>query len=147
VIKIVVGVLLLLLALKQFRSRPRDGVEPSLPKWMSAIDSMTAGRSLVLGFVLSALNPKNLLMGIAAGLAIGSGGLSVGEGVVVIAVFTIIAASTVAIPVIGYLAASARLAGPLEALRTWLVHNNATVMAILLLVIGVVVIGKGIASF
>jgi threonine/homoserine/homoserine lactone efflux protein len=113
---------------------------------MSAIDSMTAGRSLVLGFVLSALNPKNLLMGIAAGLAIGSGRLSVGEDVVVIAVFTIIAASTVAIPVIGYLAASARLAGPLEALRTWLVHNNATVMAILLLVIGVVVIGKGIAS-
>jgi hypothetical protein len=39
------------------------------------------------------------------------------------------------------------MAGPLESLRTWLVHNNATVMAVLLLVIGVVVIGKGIGSF
>ena len=32
-------------------------------------------------------------------------------------------------------------------LRVWLVRNNATVMSILLLVIGVVIIGKGIADF
>ena len=37
--------------------------------------------------------------------------------------------------------------GPLESLRVWLVHNNAIVMAVLLLVIGVVLIGKGIGSF
>jgi predicted phage tail protein len=36
------------------------------------------------------------------------------------------------------------MAKPLESLRTWLVHNNATVMAVLLLVIGVTMIGKGI---
>jgi len=49
--------------------------------------------------------------------------------------------------VIGYLIASARLAGPLDRLRGWLVENNATIMAVLLLVIGVVLIGKGIAHF
>jgi hypothetical protein len=38
------------------------------------------------------------------------------------------------------------MAGPLESLRGWLVHNNATVMAVLLLVIGVSVIGKGIGN-
>jgi hypothetical protein len=53
----------------------------------------------------------------------------------------------VIIPVIGYLIASARLAGPLDKLREWLVENNATIMAVLLLVIGVAVIGKGIGSF
>ena len=68
-------------------------------------------------------------------------------GMVVILVFTLIAASSVAVPVIAYLVASARMAGPLESLRAWLVHNNATVMAVLLLVIGVVVIGKGIGNF
>ncbi|HVK45705.1 MAG TPA: GAP family protein, partial [Micropruina sp.] len=57
------------------------------------------------------------------------------------------AAASVAVPVIGYLAASAAMAAPLESLRTWLVHNNATVMAVLLLVIGVTMLGKGIASF
>ncbi|MEF2977198.1 GAP family protein [Subtercola sp. YIM 133946] len=147
VIKIVLGALLLLLAIRQWRSRPHGDTEPALPKWMSAIDTMTPVRGLVLGFLLSGLNPKNLLMGVAAGVAIGSGGLTVGSDVVAIVIFTVIAASTVAVPVFGYLVASTRLAGPLEALRTWLVHNNSTVMAVLLLVIGVVMIGKGIGSF
>jgi hypothetical protein len=84
---------------------------------------------------------------LAAGVIVGTAGLAVGEAAVVILVFVLIAASTVAIPVIAYLVASKRMAGPLEALRGWLVHNNATVMAVLLLVIGVVVIGKGIGSF
>lgn len=146
-IRIVLGALLLVLAGRQWRSRPTGGEEPALPKWMAAIDTMTAPRAIALGFLLSALNPKNLLMGVAAGVAIGSGGLSAGETAVAIGVFTVIAASTVAIPVVGYLLAAQRVAGPLELLRTWLVHNNATVMSILLLVIGVVVIGKGIAAF
>jgi Sap, sulfolipid-1-addressing protein len=66
---------------------------------------------------------------------------------VVIIIFVLLAACTVIIPVIGYLIASARLAGPLDKLREWLVENNATIMAVLLLVIGVAVIGKGIGSF
>lgn len=147
VIKLILGALLLLLALKQWRARPHGDAEPPLPKWMAAIDTMTAVRALALGFILSGLNPKNLLMGVGAGVAIGSGGLTVGEDVVAIVVFTVIAASTVAVPVIGYLVASEKLAAPLETLRKWLVHNNSTVMAVLLLVIGVVMIGKGIGSF
>jgi hypothetical protein len=59
----------------------------------------------------------------------------------------VIAAASVAIPVIAYLVASKRMSGPLESLRGWLVQNNATVMAVLLLVIGFVLIGKGIQSF
>ena len=146
-VKIVLGLLLLLLAAKQWRSRPTGDTEPPLPGWMAAIDTMTAARALVLGFLLSAVNPKNLLMAAAAGVAIGSADLSLNGSVVAVAVFTLIAASTVAVPVIAYLLASAKMAAPLDSLRTWLVHNNSTVMAVLLLVIGVVLVGKGISSF
>lgn len=147
VIKIVLGIGLLLLAVRQWRTRPAEGAEPAMPKWMSAIDTMNPGRGLVLGFLLSGLNPKNLLMSVAAGVAIGSAALPPGEATVAVIVFTVIAAATVAVPVIAYLAATTRMAGPLGSLRTWLLHNNATVMAVLLLVIGVVLIGKGIGSF
>lgn len=146
-IKLLLGVALLLLAVRQWRSRPVPGEDAALPKWMAAIDQMTAGRAFVLGFLLSAVNPKNLIMAVAAGVIIGTGGLSIGEASVAILVFVLIAASSVAVPVIAYLVASTRMAGPLEALRGWLVRNNATVMALLLLVIGILVIGKGIASF
>ncbi|MFF2272773.1 GAP family protein [Agromyces sp. NPDC058136] len=146
-VKIILGALLLLLALKQWRSRPAPGEEAALPKWMSAIDQLNAGKGAGLGFLLSAVNPKNLLMAAGAGVVIGTGGLSVGETTVAVVVFTVIAGCSVAIPVIGYLLAAKRMAGPLESLRGWLVHNNATVMAVLLLVIGVVMVGKGIGSF
>ncbi|MCI0158452.1 GAP family protein [Leifsonia shinshuensis] len=146
-IKLILGALLLLLALRQWRSRPKDGEAAALPKWMGAIDSMTAGRGFVLAFILAAVNPKNLLLAAGAGVAIGTAGLSAGSTTVVIVVFALVACCSVAIPVIGYLVAADALRGPLDSLRGWLVQNNATVMAVLLLVIGVVLIGKGIASF
>jgi threonine/homoserine/homoserine lactone efflux protein len=146
VIKIVLGALLLLLAVKQWRNRPAKGEQAALPKWMAAIDTMTPAKALVLGFLLAAVNPKNLLMAASAGLVVGGASLSLGQTIAVIAVFTVIAASTVLGPVIAYLAASAKMAEPLERLREWLVDNNAAIMAVLLLVIGVSVVGKGIAS-
>ena len=102
---------------------------------------MTTGRATFLGFLLSAANPKNLLMAIGAGLVIGAGGLTPGEATVAIAIFVLVAASTIAIPVIAYLVASKRMTAPLESLRDWLVQNNATVLTVLLLLLGVVVIG------
>ena len=147
VIKIILGALLLFLAIKQWRARPATGEEAIMPKWMSAIDSMTAGKALGLGFLLSAVNPKNLLLAIAAGVIVGGAGLTVSQMTVVIIIFVLLAASTVLVPVVGYLIASARLAGPLDKLREWLVDNNAVIMAVLLLVIGVSMIGKGLASF
>jgi hypothetical protein len=145
-IGIVLGVLVLLLALKQWRGRPRPGEEAALPAWMSAIDTMTVGRALILGFLLAAVNPKNLLMAAGAGVIVGAAGLSGGDIVIAIAVFVLIAASSVAVPVLGYLLAASKIAAPLDRLRVWLVQNNATVMAVLLLVIGVVMVGKGIGK-
>lgn len=147
VIQIVLGALLLLLSVRQFRSRPKPGEEPKLPKWMQAIDKVTFTKALGLGFLLSAVNPKNLLLAIGAGSAIGTAGLDGGESAGVIAVYTLIAACTVLVPVVGYLLAAERLRGPLDALRGWLGRENAVIMGILVLVIGVDLIGKGIAAF
>lgn len=146
-VQLILGALLLLLALRQWRGRPKPGEDPVLPKWMKAIDTITFPVALGLGFLLSAVNPKNLLLAAAAGTDIGSAGLETGDVIAVIAVFTLIAASTVLIPVVAYLIAAARLRGPLDALRGWLTKENALIMAVLLLVIGVTLIGKGLASF
>lgn len=147
VIHLILGVLLVLLALRQWRRRPKAGEEPALPKWMQAIDHVTFPKALGLGFLLSAVNPKNLLLAAAAGNDIGAADLDTGSIAGTIAVFTLIAASTILIPVVGYLIAASRLQGPLDSLRGWLAKENAVIMAVLLLVIGVDVIGKGIAAF
>lgn len=146
-IQLILGAILLLLAVRQWRSRPKPGESPALPAWMHAIDSFNVVKALGVAFLLSGVNPKNLLLGAAAGVIVGDAALDAGATVIVIAVYTVIAAITVAVPVIGYLIASARLAEPLAALRDWLQNENAVIMAVLLLVLGVTLIGKGIASF
>ena len=107
---------------------------------------MTPGKALVLGLLLSAVVPKNLLLALSAGVIVGEAGLSVGEATLVIIVFTAIATSTVAVPVVAHLVAPARMRGPFERLREWLVQNNVTIMVLLLLMIGVVMIGNSLAS-
>src|SRR5580693_972906 len=42
-IKIVLGVLLLLVAARQFRSRPHGDEQAQMPKWMTTIDKITPG--------------------------------------------------------------------------------------------------------
>jgi hypothetical protein len=148
-IKIGLGVLLLLMAIKQWRGRPTRAVEPALPTWMKAIDTLTAAKGAGLGFLLSALNPKNLIMAAGAGVIIGgtAASLETGAEVLSIAIFTVIAAASVAGPVIAYLVASDKMAGPLESMHQWLINENAAVLAVLLLVIGVAMVGKGLGSF
>ncbi|WP_019146307.1 GAP family protein [Aeromicrobium massiliense] len=146
VVKLVLGVVVLLLAVQQWRGRPRAGQNVELPGWMAAIDKVTPVRAGGLGALLSGLNPKNLALGVAAGVAIGGGGLSGGQAVGAAAVFVVLAASSVAVPVLGYLVAADRLRGPLDELRTWLTAHNAAVMTVLLLVIGVAMVGKGLAG-
>jgi Sap, sulfolipid-1-addressing protein len=146
VIKMVIGVLLVVLALRQWRGRPAEGDQVELPKWMAGVDSMMPGRALVLGLLLSAVVPKNLLIALAAGVIVGEAGLSVGQASVVIVGFTAIATSTVAVPVIANVVAPSQTRGPFETLREWLVQNNVTIMVLVVFVIGVVMIGNGVAS-
>ncbi|HVW44325.1 MAG TPA: GAP family protein [Amycolatopsis sp.] len=145
-IKIALGLILAALAARSWRSRPRGDEEPALPKWMAAIDTFTPAKAGGLGFLLSAVNPKNLAMTIAAGVTAGGASLPVGQIVVALAVFTVVAASTVGGPVIVYAAAADRITKRLESLRGWLVRDNAVVTAVLLLTIGFVMLGKGVGG-
>jgi threonine/homoserine/homoserine lactone efflux protein len=147
VIKLLLGVLLVLVAIRQWRGRPREGATAATPKWMSAIDSITPVKAIGLGLLLSAANPKNLMMGISAGVTIGTAKLTVGGVVLAIAIFVVIAILTIAIPVLAYVIAPNAVKPVLQRMRGWLVENNAIVMAVLLVVIGVASIGKGIAAF
>jgi threonine/homoserine/homoserine lactone efflux protein len=113
---------------------------------MAGVDSMSPGKALVLGVLLSAVVPKNLLIALSAGLIVGEAEFSGGQAALVIVLFTAIATSTVAVPVVAHLVASARMRGPFEKLREWLVDNNVAIMGVVLLVIGVVLIGDSIAS-
>ena len=146
VLQLLLGAAAVLLGIQQWRKRPRPGDEPTLPSWMAAIDSMTAGRALGLGALLAAANPKNLTLCLAGGATIGGAALSTTDTVTVLVVFVVIASSSVVVPVLAFLLAHDRMQQPLDDMRQWLTVNNATVMSVLLLVIGFAILGKGLGG-
>ena len=74
VLKLVLGIALLVLAARQWRSRPAAGGEAEMPGWMNSVDHFTAGRSAALGVALAAINPKNLILVIGGAAAIAQTG-------------------------------------------------------------------------
>jgi threonine/homoserine/homoserine lactone efflux protein len=144
-VKLVIGALFLFLGIRQWRGRPRDGEQPAMPAWMASIDEFTAAKAFGLALLLSAVNPKNLGLTIAAAAAISSVGLGAGQEAVAAAVYVLIASITVIVPVVGYLLAPERAAPLLDTMKAWLMANNATIMAVLFVVLGAKVLGDGIA--
>lgn len=111
---------------------------------MERIDELRPAAAFGLGFLLSAANPKNLLLAGAAGVSLGALQLSTSETVGAVAVFTVLAALTVTVPVVAYLIAGKRLDPMLDTTKAWLINNNAAVMAVLLLVFGANLLGDAL---
>src|SRR5262249_51322938 len=129
--QIVLGALLLLFAVRQWRKRPKPGEEPEMPRWMSAVDHFSAPQAAGLGFVLSAVNPKNLILTLAAATSIAATNLPGTDQVIAFVVYALIATLGVAAPLIVYFTMGARAQAILDDLKTWLAHNNAAIMAVI----------------
>ena len=63
-LQLVVGILLLVAAIRRFRGRPQAGEVAPPPKWLKGIDSFTPGKSLGIGAGIGAANPKNIAVSI-----------------------------------------------------------------------------------
>jgi threonine/homoserine/homoserine lactone efflux protein len=141
------GLLLLALAVKQWRGRPGADEEKPLPGWMRTIDEFTSVKAGAAGFALSALNPKNLLLVVAAAAEIADVGLAVGEEVVVLLVFVLLASAGVLTPLILSLALGERSQGMLDGLRGRMARHNSAIMAVLFLLIGAKLVGDAVSGF
>jgi MFS family permease len=143
--KLVLGLLFLFLAVRQWRKRPAPGTAPPMPKWMTSLDRFTPGRSFAVAAALSGLNPKNLMLNLAAAATIAQSALPGTQQALVLGVFIVVASLGVIAPYVVYLGMGDRAAATLDGWKAWLVANNAAVMAVLFLVFGFVLIGKGLA--
>jgi len=141
--RIVLGAALIVLGIRQWLARRTP--KPS-PAWMQRIESATPRRAVRIAVVLAYANPKVLLLTAAAGLSIGAAELDAGGTAVALAVFTGVAAISVAVPVLLYAVRGERMLGPLTRVRDWLERNNAVVMSIVVTVIGVMVLAEGLSG-
>jgi threonine/homoserine/homoserine lactone efflux protein len=139
--RIVIGAALIAFGTWRWLTRNRSAHSPS---WMRALSTAGPARAAGTAALLAVANPKVLFMCAAAGLAAGSAGLGIAGTWVSVAFFVAVAASSVAAPILAYAASGDRLKEPLARLNEWMERQHAALVAGILIVIGLLVLYKGI---
>ena len=145
VAEIVIGAALVILGIVSGLRAARHPTPAQGAKWLSAVKSFGPRPSFGLAVVLN-FRPKGLLLGVAAGLAIGGDATSVSDAVGAIAFYVVISASTVAGPIISTIAMPELMQPRLVSAQHWLEQHGRLVTSLLMGLIGVVILGAGLGE-
>jgi threonine/homoserine/homoserine lactone efflux protein len=143
----VLGLLLLLVAVRQWHGRPQPGPRGRGAEVDGLDRALQPGKAVGAGAVLSGANPKNLLLAVGAAAAIAQTGIGSGDQAIAYVVFALIATVGVATPVVMFFALGDRSQRILAGLRDWMGQHNAVIMAVICLIIGAKLIGDAIGGF
>ena len=136
----IAGVGLLALAAQQWRGRDRK----EQPTWMASLADVSALKAFGLGALLSAGNPKNLLLTLSAMAVVVEAGLTLSHELIVLVGFILVASIGVATPPILVALRGDKAQPMLEAWRAWLGRYSAVLMAVVLGVIGAVLLVRSL---
>ena len=113
-----------------------------------ADDARLCMKELMLIFVtdLAGANPKNLLLAVGGAAAIVATGVGGAQQATAYLIFALTGTLGVAAPVVIYFAMGDRSQEVLAKLSDWMSRNNAVIMSIICLIIGVKLIGDAISG-
>jgi threonine/homoserine/homoserine lactone efflux protein len=140
-LRVVVGAALIVFGLFRWLTRKRSAHTPA---WMQRLSKLTPARAGLAALALTVVNPKVLFICVAAGLAIGTAGFGSADVWVAVIWYVVVAGSTVALPILAYAVSGDRLDEPLQRLKEWMERQHATLVAVILIVVGLLVLYKGI---
>jgi threonine/homoserine/homoserine lactone efflux protein len=143
--QVLFGLLFLLLAVRQWRKRPSPGVSPETPTLFRTVEAASGPKTFGIGVTAAAANPKNLPLTASAGIAIAQTGMAGAELVTAVVLFSVVASAIVLGLVVAVLVLGERTRQPLDALKDWLIANNATIMIVLFAVLGALMLGSGLS--
>ena len=143
-LKLVLGILLVLFGIRQWRHRPTGASPAELPKWMAAIDHFSPIKVFGLGVALSAANLKNAPLTLAAAASISSSGVATGQQIASLAIFVIIGSLGILAPLAVFLFLGDRARSVLGGWKDWAARHNVAVMAALFFVLGLKLLGDGL---
>ncbi|MFJ5834939.1 GAP family protein [Streptomyces sp. NPDC093089] len=144
--KLALGVLFVLMAVKQWRDRPREGHEAAPPKWMAALDRFTAPKAAGLAVVLVAANPKNLVLAVGGAVSIATADTSAAGKAVAAALMVLIGSLCTLLPLGVYLLGGQRSAEVLGGWKGWMSAHNAAIMTTVLAVLGTKYVGDALTG-
>ena len=141
-LEILTGSALILLGIFTIVRHRRAAPTDQRPSWVEGIGSFGPLPALGIGLALN-LRPKALLLFTAASLAITGADLSVEESLIAIIVYTVFATFTVVAPTLATVFLPDRMEPRLVAARDWISAHGASMTAVVMILIGIVVIVAG----
>jgi threonine/homoserine/homoserine lactone efflux protein len=142
-VRIAVGIALVAFAAWRWLTRHRVTKQPA---WVNRLGRLTPAGAGAVGVGLILVNPKVLVVNAAAGLVIGTAGLGAPGATLAVAYYTVIAGSTVLLPILAYAIAGQRVDHQLERIKHWMERQHAVLMAGFLAVVGVLLVYTGIRA-
>jgi hypothetical protein len=142
--KIVVGVILIAGATRLILFPvERQG---EMPRWMRFLDQIGIQRAFGIGLFLAVFSLKNVILIAGAATLIGAVGV-IGRGVLItLVVFLLVSTAGILIPFLVHLSGGERADARLATWRGWLLTNVNLITAVVMGILGVLMIGHGVAA-
>ena len=145
-LRLVTGLLFVIAAFAVWLRRPRAEEAHPLPAWTNRIAEFSGVQALLLAIGLAVINPKNLALAFSVILSIAEAGVLPRQARLALAMFVFVGSLTIAVPVFYRLVAGKQADQHLQVWKEWLVYNNSTVIFVVLLMMGTMIIGKGLGG-
>jgi threonine/homoserine/homoserine lactone efflux protein len=142
-VRIAVGIALIALGIWRWLTRRQVTKQPA---WLNRLSRLTPVGAAAFAVALILVNPKVLLMNAAAGLVIGTASSGVPGAWVAVVYYSVIAGSSVLVPILAYAIAGERVDHQLEQLKQWMERQHAVLMAGFFAVVGLLLVYTGIRA-
>lgn len=142
-LQLAIGLLFLVLALQQWRSRRRPGSEPQPSKVLAKLDGLSPAKAAGIAVLLAA-NPKNLALLASGAESIAANAADTRSRIVAVVLFVVLASLAVLIPVGVSVLGGDKSAATLSSWKDWLDEHTAAIVMTILLVLGFVFIGEAL---
>ncbi|MEV7186043.1 GAP family protein [Kitasatospora sp. NPDC093102] len=145
-LKLALGVVLLLLAARQWRERPRPGRVTAPPVWLLSIDRLTAARSAGLAVILVVAQPKTLVPAVGGAASIAAAPVGVGEKAVAAVVMVLLGSLGTLLPLVVHLLGDDHARHALGEWRAWTATHSAAIMITVPLLLGTEYVGAAVSG-
>ena len=142
-LRLCLGVALTLLGARKWQRR---NVAAKPPGWLTSLDSAPARTTFGLGAALAAVNPKNAALAAAGALTVAAATPLPAAQAAAYAGFIAVASLGLLTPLLMTWLLRERAAAPLAAIRDWMTRHSATIVALVLLALGLLVTWKAIGA-
>lgn len=138
-VEILAGLLVLATSARAYRHRGAHATSSETPKWLERLDRTNWLLAVLVGAFMLTYS-----LTVAAAAEVLKANVSVADGALAMTVFALASIVTIAAPVVVVLTAPERAEARLASWRVWLLGNSRVVGLIALMVIGALLIARGI---